>query len=155
MYIPYIVSSIFVLGVVILCFFKPKIGRIFLGFFYIFLGIIVHGIFIIKNPESYINFGNSASIQLYRELTTHLIALNPVVFGFLLMVFEVIMGLLILNKNTLIKIGLIGTIIFLLALIPMGKIQLIWLGLIVGQMYLFKRDFNTTFYSIIQSKKRI
>lgn len=152
MLIPFIVSSVFVLAVVILCFIKPNAGRIFLGLFFLVMAIGVNGSFTFTNPQAYVEYASGALITIYRDLALTIVQLNPMLFGLLLMVFEIVMGLLILYKQKSVRIGLIGTMVFLIGIAPLGLIQFPWLGLIIGEAYLLTKDFDTTILDIIKSK---
>jgi len=154
MIIPIFVSSVFILAVVILCLTKPNAGRIFLGLFFLVMAIGVNGSFTFTNPQAYVEYASGALIPIYRNIALTIVELNPVLFGLLLMALEIAMGLLLLHKGKSVKIGLIGTIVFLIGIAPLSVIQLPWLGLIIGQAYLLTQDFETTFFEIIQSKMR-
>ena len=152
MLIPIIISSVFVLAVVILCFIKPNAGRIFLGLFFLVMAIGVNGSFTFTNPQAYVEYASGALIPIYRDIALTIVQLNPMLFGLLLMVFEIVMGLLILHKQKSVRIGLIGTMVFLIGIAPLGLIQFPWLGLIIGEAYLLTKDFDTAFLDIIKSK---
>jgi len=152
MLIPIIISSVFVLAVVILCFIKPNAGRIFLGLFFLVMAIGVNGSFTFTNPQAYVEYASGALIPIYRDIGLTIVQLNPMLFGLLLMVFEIVMGLLILHKQKSVRIGLIGTMVFLIGIAPLGLIQFPWLGLIIGEAYLLTKDFDTAFLDIIKSK---
>jgi len=64
------------------------------------------------------------------------------------------MGVLILGKYKAVKIGLLGTIIFILALAPVNTLQFVWLGLVVGQSYLLTQEFDVTLLDMLRSKRR-
>jgi hypothetical protein len=64
------------------------------------------------------------------------------------------MGLLILHKGKSVKIGLIGTIVFLIGIAPTSFLQIPWLGLIIGEAYLLTKEFDTSFLEMIRSKLR-
>ena len=149
---PIIVSSIFILAVVIICLTKPNAGRIFLGIFFLVMAIGVNGWFTFTNPQGYIDYTSDALIPIYRDIALTVVEFNPVLFGVLLMVFEITMGLLLLHKHKSVKIGLIGTMAFLVGIAPLNLIQLPWLGLLIGQAYLLTKEFDSTFLEIIQSK---
>jgi hypothetical protein len=155
MLIPIIVSSVFVLAVVILCLTKPNAGRIFLGLFYLVMAIGVNGSFTFTNPQAYIEYASGALIPLYRDIALTIVELNPVLFGLLLMAFEIAMGLLLLHKWNSVRIGLIGTIVFLIGIAPLSFVQIPWLGLVLGEAYLLTKDFDSTFLGIIKSKLRL
>ena len=152
MLIPLIVSSVFVLAVVILCFSKPNAGRIFLGFFFLVMAIGVNGSFTFTNPQAYVEYASGALIPLYREIALRIVEINPMLFGLTLMAFEIAMALLILHKGKSVKIGLIGTMIFLIGIAPLSYIQIPWLGLIIGEAYLLTKEFDTSLLETIRSK---
>lgn len=155
MLFPMIISSIFVLGVVALCLIKPNTGRIFLGFFFLIMALGVNGSFTFSNPEAYIEYASSALIPVYRVLALTIIEFNTLLFGLLLMVFEITMGLLLLQKGKAVKIGLVGTMAFIIGISPLSILQLPWLGLLVAQIYLLTKQFDTTFLETVQSKIRL
>jgi hypothetical protein len=68
--------------------------------------------------------------------------------------FEIAMGLLLLHKRNSVRIGLVGTMAFLIGIAPLSVIQIPWLGLIIGQAYLLAKEFDSTFLDIIKSKLR-
>ena len=155
MLIPILVSSVFILAVVILCLTKPNVGRIFIGIFFLVMAIGVNGLFTFSNPQAYVEYASNALIPLYRDIALVVVKLNPVGFGLLLLIYEIAMGLLMLHKEKSVKIGLIGTIMFLVVISPLSYLQIPWLGLIIGEGYLLTKVFNTTFIDIIFSKQTI
>lgn len=76
-------------------------------------------------------------------------------FRLLLMSFEIVMGLLILHRQRSVRIGLIGTIIFLIGIAPLSFLQVPWLGLIIGEAYLLTEEFDSSFLDIVKSKLRL
>ena len=144
----------FILAVVILCLTKPNAGRIFLGLFFLVMAIGVNGSFTFSNPQAYVEYASGALIPVYRNIALTIVELNPVIFGLLLMAFEIAMGLLLLHKGKSVKIGLMGTIVFLVGIAPLSVVQIPWLGLIVGQAYLLTKEFDTTFLEAMRSKLR-
>lgn len=151
---PMLVSIIFVLAVVILCFAKPNAGRIFLGAFFLLMALGVNGSFTFGNPQAYIDYAEGALIPLYRNLVVPVVSISPFLFGLLVMAFEITMGLLLLHKHRSVKIGLIGTMLFLAGMAPLDWLQLPWLGLIVAEVYLFKFDFDRSFIEMILRKPK-
>jgi hypothetical protein len=152
MLIPMIVSCIFVLAVVVLCFAKPNAGRIFLGFFFLAMALGVNGSFTFGNPQAYLDYASGALIPLYRDLTTSVIAfISPFVFGILVMGFEITMGALILYKRNFVKVGLLGTMLFLAGMAPLSWLQLPWLGLIIAEVHLFQREFEYSLWDMLMS----
>ena len=151
---PVTVSVIFVLAVIVLCLAKPGVGRIFLGFFYLAMAIGVNIVTVLTNPQSYVEMGKDSFIPLYRELFTRVVTLNPALFVLPITAFQIAMALLILSKQHYVKIGLIGTMVFVIAITPLGTIQLPWLGMVLAQAYLLTKEFDTTFLEIVRSRLR-
>jgi hypothetical protein len=133
---------------------KPNAGRIFLGFFYLLMAIGVNGSFTFTSPQAYMEYASGALIPLYRDIALTVVELNVVLFGSLLIAFEIIMGLLLLHKGKFVKIGLVGTMVFLVGIAPLSYVQFPWLGLIIGEAYLLTKDFETSFLETIRSKLR-
>jgi hypothetical protein len=144
----------FVLVVMILCYVKPNIGRIFLGFFYLVMALGVNTVLAFTNPQSIVQMGEGSLIELYRIFFSKVVALAPIPFILFIAIFEITMGLLILNKHQKAKLGLIGTTIFLCLITPFGYIQLPWLGIALIQLYLLRKDFDKTFIEIIGTSFR-
>ena len=137
---------------VILCLTKPNAGRIFLGIFFLIMAIGVNGSFTFSNPQAYAEYASGALIPLYRDIALAVVKLNPVIFGLLLIIYEIAVGLLLLHKGKSVRTGLIGTIIFLVGISPVSYLQIPWLGLIIGEGFLFTKEFHTSFMEIILSK---
>ena len=151
---PIIVSSLFILAVVILCLIKPNAGRIFLGLFFLVMAIGINGSFTFTNPQAYVEYASGALNPLYRDIALTFVKLNPVLFGLLLMAIEIAMGLLLLHKGVAVKIGLIGTMVFLIGIAPLSIVQIPWVGLVIAEAYLLSKDFNTTFLEMLRAKLR-
>ena len=152
MLIPIVVSSVFVVAVVMLCLIKPNAARIFLGLFFLVMALGINGFFTLTNPQSYVDYAGDALIPFYRDLALTIVELSPVGFGLLLMAFEITMGLLLLHKHRSVKYGLIGTMVFLIGIAPLSVIQFPWLGLLIGQAYLLTKEFETSFLETLQSR---
>lgn len=152
---PMIASSAFVLALVILGIVKPNAGRIFLGFFFLAMALGVNGSFTFGNPRAYLDYAEGALIPLYRDLAVSVVAVSPVAFGLVLMAFEIAVGLLLLHKRRSVKLGLIGTIVFVVGISPLSWMQIPWLGLVVAQVHLLRRDFDRSLLDIIRRQKRV
>ena len=145
-----IVSAVIITA---LCIIKPNTGRIILGIFYIFMGLGINLILGITNPQLYVNLGKDSLIPLYRDLFTQIVAQQPIIFVIPIALFQITMGIFLLNKHKYVKIGLIGTSVFLLAITPLGVQQFPWLAVVLVQLYLLKKDFDKTILETIRSRK--
>lgn len=144
----------FVLIVIILCVLKPNIGRIFLGIFYLIMAIGINMFNAITDPHSTVQMGEASLLDFYKTIFSEVIAKAPVLFILLIALFQITMGLLILNKHRNVKLGLIGTTIFLILITPFGYIQIPWLGIAAVQLYLLRKDFDKTLIEIITDSIR-
>ena len=147
-------SIVFVAIVMVLCIAKPNIGRIFLGIFYLIMAIGINIVNAITDPQSTVQMGEASLIGFYRTFFSDVVSQAPSFFILMVALFEIIMGLLILNKHRKVKFGLMGTSLFLLLIAPFGYIQIPWLGIAIIQFYLMSKDFDKTFAEIIVSKFR-
>jgi len=154
MLIPIIVSTGFILAVDILCITKPNSGRILLGIFFLIMSLGVNGYITFSNPQAYVEYASQALVPFYRDVALAIVKMNPTLFGWCLILFETAMGFLLLHKHASVKIGLIGTAGFLIAIAPLSFMQLPWLGLIIGQISLFAKEFDTTFFETILIRLR-
>jgi hypothetical protein len=131
---------------------KPNVARIGLGIFFLLMAIGVNGLVTLLNPLLYVNYGQEALITLYRDLCINIIALNPRVFGLLLILYEILIGLLMLHKGIYVKVGLVGAILFLIVISPVSLMQIPWLGLAIAPAYLLTKDFEKTFWDTLRSR---
>jgi hypothetical protein len=147
-------SIVFVSLVILLCVLRPTAGRIFLGFFYLIMAIAVNGVNAFTNPQSTVQMGADSLIPLYGTFFTEVVSKAPSLFILIVVLFQLSVGLLILNKNKKVKLGLTGATIFLILITPFGVIQLPWLGIAGVQIFLLRKDFDKTFIEIISRKFR-
>jgi hypothetical protein len=152
MYVPIITGILLSLVMIGISLRNPNTGRIMLGIFFLVMAIGVNGTITLFNPQSYVDYSQGALLSIYRELGTNIISLNPVVFGLLLIGYEITISLLMLYKGKFVKAGMIGSILFLIAIAPVSLIQIPWLGLAITPAYLSTKNFETSFWEIMRSK---
>jgi hypothetical protein len=142
---PFTIWLTFVLLVFLFCLIKPNAARIFLGFFFLAMAIGINIVTVLVAPQSYIEMGKNALIPFYRWVFLNIISLNPVLFVLPIAAYQITIALLMLNKKKYVKIGLLGGIIFLVGITPLGIESLPNLVLAGALGWLFRREFNTTF----------
>jgi hypothetical protein len=108
----------------------------------------------ITNPQTTVQMGEASLFEFYRTIFSNIVSKAPVFFILVIALFQISMGVLILNKHKKVKIGLIGTSIFLFLITPFGYIQIPWLGIAAIQLYMLRKDFDKTFVEIIGSAFR-
>jgi hypothetical protein len=151
---PIVAGVLYSVLVIVLSFLKPNAARIFLGIFFLAMGLGVNLSFLLTQPSFVYDYGKNSWLPLYRILSDTLIAPAPLMFGILLIVFEVTIGVLLLSRRGWVRVGLVGVTVFVLALIPINPIQGIWALSIVGTIYLLTRSFDTGLLGMIAKRKR-
>lgn len=143
----------FVLVVFAWCWFKPNGARIFLGFFFIVMGIGFHLILIMRDPYGYDGFSTTAFLPLYRWAFRTLIMPHPLAFALVAAAFEIAVGLLLLSKGRYAKAGLLAGGLFLLAITPLGVETLPNALLALGLGYLATKTFPISFWELLRAKR--
>lgn len=151
---PTIAGIVFSLLVIALSLIRPNAGRIFLGIFFVAMGLGVNLVFLLTDPQYVVAYGQGAWLPAYRTLTNSVVALNPAGFVILLILFEVFMGLCLLSKGTWVKAGLIGTMVFVVALVPLYYSQIAWAVSVVGNAYLLTKNFDTSIVGMIRRRRK-
>jgi hypothetical protein len=146
--------AVFCLLVLLLCLVRPYAGRIFVGIFFLAMAIGVNVVTVFVDPNSYIGLGADSYIPLYRWVFINLVALAPPVFVLPVAAFESAIALLMLSKGRYVKWGLIGGIVFLIAITPLG----IWtLGnpiMALALAYLLTKEYDRTFLEMLHLRTR-
>jgi len=145
---------VFCLLVLLLCLVRPYAGRIFVGIFFLIMAIGVNVVMVFVDPNSYIGLGADSFIPLYRWVFINLVALAPPLFVLPVAAFEIAIALLMLSKGRYVKWGLIGGIIFLIAITPLG----IWtLGnpiMALALAYLLTKEYHRDFLEMLHLRTR-
>src|SRR4029453_13864032 len=102
-----VVWSIFVLTAAGFCLLRPQAARLFVGAFFGVMGLVVHGLLVITNPEGYVRFAEHALLPFFRQIG-------------LFLILEVTLAVLILSRGYWAKVGILGAILFLIGISPFG-----------------------------------
>jgi hypothetical protein len=138
-----ITFAVFSLLVVLLCLVRPGADRIFLGIFFLVMAIGVNVVLVLISPDLFVGLGtNDALIPLYRLFFENVVAVAPPPFGLLAAAYEVSIALLMLSKGRYVKWGLIGGIVFLIAITPLGVWTLANPILAVAMRYLLTKEYE-------------
>ncbi len=109
------------LGALGLCLWRPELGRIVLGVFFLVMAIGVNLVFVLVSPEGFVKLGTDAPlVPLYEWFFRRVVAVAPAAFGLLTAAFEVTVGLLLIQGGRGADAGLIGAIVFLAVISPLG-----------------------------------
>lgn len=150
---PILTGIIFSAIVILLCIFKPEAGRCFLGFFFLLMALGINIPYIITQPYFVYQYGMSSQFPLYRDLTESIIGLNPILFGVLLIVFEVTVGLSLLGRRNWVKAGLLLSSLFILLLVPIQYPQIAWALCVPVVLKRMKREYERNVIELIRDWK--
>lgn len=87
------------LVVAMFCLLRPQAARLFVGGFFGVMGLVVHGLLVITDPEGYVGFAEQALLPFYRQLGLFLTEPNPRALGIVMLILEVTLALLILSRG--------------------------------------------------------
>ena len=147
--------SVFCLLVLLLCLVRPYAGRIFVGIFFLIMAVGVNVVLVLVAPDQFVALGTDAPVvSLYRWFFENVVALVPPLFGLLAAGYEITIALMMLSKGRYVKWGLIGGIVFLIAITPLG----IWtLGnpiMALALAYLLTKEYDRTFLEMLHLRTR-
>jgi hypothetical protein len=150
-----IVSAVFSLLVLVLCLVRPNAGRIFLGIFFLVMAIGVNVVLVFVAPDQFVALGTvEPLVSLYQWFFENVIALAPPLFGLLAAAYEVTIALMMLSKGRYAKWGLIGGIVFLVGITPLGVWTLANPIMALALALLLRREYDRTFVEMLHLKGR-
>lgn len=121
----------------------PELDRLFLGLWYVPLGILLHASAALSgNPQAYNLFTDSAYLPVYRILFGSFVPQNAPLFAAVIAVVELILGVLIFSRGQAVKLGLLFSAIFQILLVPLGDWGIINLLLAAMALMLLQYDFH-------------
>src|SRR5215210_612776 len=130
--------------VLLLCLVRPGAGRIFLGIFFLVMAIGVNVALGTDEPL----------IPLYRWSFENVVALAPPLFGLLAAAYEITIALMMLSKGRYVKWGLIGGIVFLVGITPLGVWTLANPILAVAMALVLRKEYDRSFVEMLRFQSR-
>lgn len=116
---PYVLTNVISLFLVIVAILSPKITR--WGFVLIFFGAaIANGIIAINDPGAYLEFGRSALVGAYSDFIGGFFREHTVPIVLAIAFCQLCIAFLLTRKDPLLRLGVIGASIFLVAILPLG-----------------------------------
>ena len=100
-------------------------------------------------------FLENAHLSLYKDILINVIIPNGALFIILTVVFEIVTGILILNKLLIARIGLVLAVlwvIFLIPILPLGPEMLTNIILAAVQVILLRKEYEFTFLEMIRQR---
>lgn len=145
-----ITFALFSLLVLLLCLVRPGAGRIFMGIFFLVMAIGVNVVLVLVAPNLFVALGtHDAIIPLYRWFFENVVALAPPLFGLLAAAYEITIALMMLSKDKYVKWGLIGGIVFLIGITPLGVWTLANPILALTLAYLLTREYDRSLLEML------
>lgn len=144
----------FTVGVAAFCVWKPQAARILVGLFFGAMALGIHGALILTNPESYVDLAGEAPWATYREVGTALTEPNPLDFGIFMLGFETAIAALILSRGRAVTWGLLGAILFLIGITPLGLEEVPNIILAAGIGFLLTQEFRTDAWTMLRRHRR-
>lgn len=142
--------ALFSLLVLLLCLVRPGAGRIFMGIFFLVMAIGVKVVLVLVAPNLFVALGtNDAIIPLYRWFFENVVALAPPLFALLAAAYEITIALMMLSKDKYVKWGLIGGIVFLIGITPLGVWTLANPILALTLAYLLTREYDRSLLEML------
>lgn len=115
----YIIANMISLLILIATIAKPPIARFLLSLIFTGSGVF-NGIMAILHPDQFLTYGDMAVFPVYEQFIYKALGGNPTYFILAIAVCQLITGILIASRDSLLKTGLIAATIFLLAIAPLG-----------------------------------
>ncbi|UKA67731.1 hypothetical protein LFT44_04765 [Arthrobacter sp. FW306-05-C] len=113
--------AIFCTAVLVFCLIKPPAARVFVGAFFILMAIGVNIVLSFAAPDQFVKLGtDNALIPFYAWVFQTFVAPAPQIVGILAAAGETAIELLILSGGRRARLGLVGAIIFLIVITPLG-----------------------------------
>lgn len=116
-----IIWTAFCLVVLGLALWRPDSGRRALGIFFIIMAVGINVVFVLAAPDGFVDLGTSAPLlSPWGWVFEHVVARAPAVFGLLVASYEITIGLLMIKGGEWGSLGLLGGIVFLMVIAPLG-----------------------------------
>jgi hypothetical protein len=150
----FLIWGAFTVAVAAFCVWRPQPARIFVGLFFGAMGLGIHGGLIATNPQSYVDFAAAAPWARYRDIGLWVTEPNPLVFGIFLLLCETVTAALILSRARYVRWGLIGAIMFLIGIMPLGLEEVPNVVLAAGLAFLLTQEFPTDVVTMLRRHVR-
>ena len=115
---PYVITHVITFILIVICYKWPKIGKVVWGIIFILAGIF--NIFMVnKDPQAYLNYRENA-VEFYKFFIDGVFHSFTIFIVSLIGVGQILVGVFLLRKGKLFLFGILGGIIFLVAIAPLG-----------------------------------
>lgn len=142
------------LALVLLGLWRPNLGRAAIGAFFLLMAIAVNIVTIITNPQSYAAWADTALLPLYREVILRFVAPNPALLVLPVAAYQIAVALALWYRGRVVKLGLVGAMLFLVGIMPLGWEEMANVVLIAGLALLLRHDYPHSIPTLIRVRLR-
>ncbi|MFN8421727.1 MAG: hypothetical protein U0528_21145 [Anaerolineae bacterium] len=122
----------------------------FLGAWYLPIGVVLHSIVILSgNPQAYAGIAEGSFLPVYQVFFAGIVPQNIVLWATLAAVFELVVGVLIFSSGRAAKLGLLLSLVFQIFLIPMGAWGVINVLLVVISAMLLQNNYDKNMVTVL------
>ena len=115
---PYAVTHVLTFLMIIICYKWPKAGKVAWGIIFMLAGIF--NIFtVIRDPQAYLSYRDHA-VDFYRFFIDGVFSSFTVFIVSLIGAGQILVGIFLLRKGKFFALGILGGIVFLIAIAPLG-----------------------------------
>lgn len=117
---PWLISNLIAAGLVFICARRPMRGATYFGVIFAGAGLF-NGFTALTRPEAYVDgYGPLAMLPIYRDFIYGWFSQNATLFMMLVALGQLLVGVGLLVKGGLFRPALIGGMVFLIAIVPLG-----------------------------------
>ena len=138
---PFTVTITFAAGLAALAWYRPQVGRVVVGIFFLVMALGVNIPVALTDPTLFAAAGANAFLPVYRWFFSEVLTSVPLPFVIALILFEAATGLLILSQGKAVRLGLTAASLFCLFLTPVGIEEITAPLLIVSFLILMREEF--------------
>jgi hypothetical protein len=152
----YIVTNAIAVAIVLIAMIWPTVARVLLST--IFIGAFAFNFFTaIADPTLYLEFGELTPSDFYRSIILGPFSKHPQMYVALISIAQLFIGIFISYKGRLMNLAMIGGIIFLAAITPLGFGAAFPSTLILATSFviLMNKRIQFNIYEIIYSRSRM
>jgi hypothetical protein len=150
---PTLLAWAFALAMVVLCANRPNLGRIVFGMFFLLMAL-VNLLVTIIDPRLYVGFADTALIPAYGEFVRVVFAQDPYFYLLPIIAGQLVIGGMMLAKDPWVHLGILGGMIFVATITPLGIEELANLAILLALISLLREPFETTIFDVARRGSR-
>jgi hypothetical protein len=117
-FFPYVITHLIAILLIVICYKRPNTGKVAWGIIFILAGIF--NIFmVIRNPYAYLSYRDHA-VEFYKFFIDGVFSSFTIFIVSLIGAGQILVGFFLLRKGKLFLLGILGGIVFLIAIAPLG-----------------------------------